>query len=142
MLSEIYLSGECCEKLGISYDDQKCAVTLDPAQALLLRSEWDTHHQKTFQTFIHHSRTMVLEPVRRKREGTEEEYHSPGWYTIANPPQTRVFVTTDIDTVLLREQRDVLLEICDGLSEKDEKLVSGIIIMLDHMLDSGEGANQ
>ena len=57
---------------------------------------------------------------------------------MTNPPQTRVFVTTDIDTELLREQRDVLLKISEGLPEKDEKLVSGIIIMLDYMLDSAE----
>ena len=138
MLNRVYLSQECCDKLEISYSGQRQAVRLDPAQALLLRSEWDTHHQKTFQTFIHHSRTMVLEPVRRKKEGTEEEYHSPGWYTVTNPPQTRVFVTTDIDTELLREQRDVLVKVCDDLHKKDGKLVSGIIIMLDHMLDSAE----
>jgi hypothetical protein len=142
MLDQIYLSKECCDKLHFDYKDQKSTVTLDPALALSLR-EWDSSHRRTFQTFIHHNQTMVLEPVMhplRKQFGDGGQAHERGWYTVTNPPQTRVFVTTDIDTELLREQRDVLLKISDNLSGKDEKLVSGIIIMLDHMLDSGEGS--
>ena len=137
MLNRVYLSQECCDKLEISYSGQRQAVRLDPAQALLLRSDWDGQHRKTFQAFIHHDRAMMLEPVIITLPGMGDT-HDRGWYTVMNPPQTRVFVTTDIDTELLREQRDVLVKVCDDLHKKDGKLVSGIIIMLDHMLDSAE----
>ncbi len=138
MLDQIYLSEECCDKLHFDSKFQKSTVTLDPALALSLR-EWDTSHRRTFQTFIHHNQTMVLEPVVCVLP-SGGKIHDRGWYTVTNPPQTRVFVTTDIDTELLREQRNVLLKISDSLAGKDEKLVSGVIIMLDHMLDCGEGS--
>jgi len=79
---------------------------------------------------------MMLEPSYVKFDGPE--HHRPGWYTILNPPNTRHFVKVDIDTELLRKQRDLLLEISDELRETDVKLLSGVIVMLDQMLDQAE----
>tara|TARA_Y100001938_G_C8048160_1_gene410128 strand:- start:98 stop:517 length:420 start_codon:yes stop_codon:yes gene_type:complete len=138
MLNEIYLDRACCDELDISYSDPKQGdvVVLKPSVALLLRSDWDKHHRSTFHEFIFAERDMRLEPSFVKYEGSA--FHRPGWYKILNPPNTRHFVKVDIDTELLRKQRDLLLEISDELRESDVRLLSGVIVMLDHMLDQAE----
>ena len=138
MLNEIYLDRACCDEMSISYSDptQGCHILLEPSVALLLRPDWDKQHRSTFHEFIFAERTLRLEPSFVKYEG--DEYHRPGWYKILNPPNTRHFVKVDIDTELLRKQRDLLLEISDELREADVKLLSGVIVMLDQMLDQAE----
>ena len=138
MLDEIYLDRACCDELGLSYYEPKVgkSISLDPSAALLLRSDWDKNHRSTFHEFIFSERTMMLEPSYVKFDGPE--YHRPGWYKILNPPNTRHFVKVDIDTELLREQRDLLLGVSDELRETDVKLLSGVIVMLDQMLDQAE----
>ena len=138
MLNEIYLDRDCCEQLGISYmnPEQGVVISLDPSRALLLRHDWDAPHKSTFHEFVFAEKSMSLDPSFRA-DGTVE-YHRPGWYKILNPPNTRHFVKVDIDTELLRKQRNLLLEISDELRETDVKLLSGVIVMLDQMLDQAE----
>jgi hypothetical protein len=139
MLNEIYLDNNCCAGLGVSYRDpeQGVPIFLDPSQILVLRPDWDQKHRSTFHEFIFAEKKMNLEPVFSE----SKRCHVPGWYKILNPPNTRHFVKVDIDTELLRKQRNLLLEMSHELCTKDEKLLSGIVVMLDQMLDQAEIEN-
>mgnify|MGYP003152083173 CR=1 FL=1 len=153
MLNEIYLDQTCCDELGISYSspEKEDIVILKPSVALLLRPDWDKHHRSTFHEFIFADRELRLSPVFVKFNGQHGyfyqpgEFHLPGRYKILNPPNTRHFVKVDVDTELLRKQRDLLLEICDGVGLPNSRLLgmevyvlSGLVNMLDEMLDQAE----
>jgi len=140
MLNEIYLSEECCKKVGADYryPEQHKVLTLEPSRALTLRHDWDSKHVATFQTFIVAERTMCLSPVWVTLDGDAEGCHSRGWYKVLNPPNTRFFVTTDIDVELLRKQRNFLLDLCHVSTNEQGKLLDGLIAMCDHMLDEAE----
>ena len=131
MLNEIYLSKECCEKLEISYFSQKEEISLEPSKALLLRRDWDCLHKETFHMFILAETEMRLSP-KWVREGIPE----PGWFTVLNPPKTRFTVAVDVEIDILRQQRNLLLDLCDVSEESHVELLSGIITMCDDMIDN------
>lgn len=141
MLYEIYLSAACCEELGLLYREQTDPVTLCPARLLSLR-DWDAQHQRTLKTFILADRQMELMPVI---DQGPSGYTHPGWYAVMNPPETRFFVTADIDIGLLEYQRDLLESLCENipegrvyLTEVQEKKLRGVVRLLTQMMEDAQ----
>tara|TARA_R110000824_G_scaffold226392_1_gene414171 strand:- start:114 stop:512 length:399 start_codon:yes stop_codon:yes gene_type:complete len=127
MLKEFYLDAACCENLEIPYFDATEKVTVCPGTVFGLRPDWDEKHRNTLAAFIMAETKMLLTPTER-----------PGWFTIDNPPRARCYVTVDIEPVLLRQQRDLILEHTLGIDPDGEDTLMGVVNMLDHMLDLAE----
>lgn len=127
MIKEFYLDATCCENLSIPYFGATEKVTICPGTVLGLRRDWDDGHRQALVSFIMSETKMVLTPAGR-----------PGWFTVDNPPRERCYVTVDVDPVLLRQQRDLLLEVSIGMNPKGQEPLMGVVNMLDHMLDLSE----
>ena len=109
------------------YFDATEKVTVCPGTVFGLRPDWDEKHRNTLAAFIMAETKMLLTPTER-----------PGWFTIDNPPRARCYVTVDIEPVLLRQQRDLILEHTLGIDPDGEDTLMGVVNMLDHMLDLAE----
>lgn len=127
MLKEIYLNERCCEELKVPYFGATEGVTVCPGTLFGLRQNWDGGHRQALVAFIMAESNLVLTPTG-----------SPGWFTIDNPPRARCYVTVDVEPVLLRQQRDLILEHTLGISPDGKDTLMGVVNMLDHMLDLSE----
>ena len=127
MLKEFYLDAACCENLQIPYFGATQEVTACPGVLFGLRPDWDKKHRNTLAGFIMAEAKMLLTPTDR-----------PGWFTIGNPPRARCYVTVDVEPILLRQQRDLILEHTLGIDPDGEDTLMGVVNMLDHMLDLAE----
>jgi hypothetical protein len=132
MLESIYLSKECCEKLGVLYEtpyqEGIAPVIADPVQLLVMR-EWDEDHLSVFRTFLFLKRSIHLIP-----EWRDNKYHN-GWFKITNLPNTRFFVTTDINIEVLLKQRNLLVKMMDDKGDEEVRLLTGVVALLEHMLE-------
>jgi hypothetical protein len=127
MLKEFYLDAACCENLEIPYFGATEKVTVCPGTVFGLRTGWDNKHQQTLVSFIMAETKMLLTPTAR-----------PGWFSVDNPPPARCYVTVDVEPVLLRQQRDLILELGMGINPKVQDTLMGVVNMLDQMLDLAE----
>jgi hypothetical protein len=131
VLNRIYLSRACCDKLGVLYNTPHREgvepVIADPVHLLKMR-DWDAPHKSTFRTF------MFLEQKLHLLPDWGEYGHNNGWYKVLNVPNTRFFVTTDIDVELLQKQKDLLVDLRDSSKGQETRLLRGLVVMLDHML--------
>ena len=140
MLNQVYLDEMCCKEFGLDYSNQVDSVIIDPAKLLAFREDWDKHHKQTLNTYILMDKMLELKPVTHITVNAAGDT-SYGWYWVQNPPQTRHMSTVDIDIELLRQQRDVMLDVMDleGVTKDYARLLSGVVVMLDQMLDNVEG---
>jgi len=132
MMGSIYLSEVCCDKLGVLYEtpyqEDVTPIIVDPIHLLTMR-QWDEDHLSVFRTFLFLKRSIHLIP-----EWRENKYHN-GWFKITNPPNTRFFVTTDINVEVLLKQRNLLVKMMDGKRDEEVRLLTGVVALLEHMLE-------
>ena len=113
MLKEIYLSDQCCDLLEIPYSGPRKSLRVCPGVLFGLRHDWDKPHLNTLTAFIMAESKLALTPVLNR----------PGWFEVTNPPPARHYVTVDVEPTLLREQRNLLLGICDNLVPAEDATV-------------------
>lgn len=132
MLNRIYLSRDCCDKLGVLYEtpyrEDMQPVIADPLKLISLRVDWDAQHKSTFRTFMFLEKSLQLLP-----DWVDNKYHV-GWFRVMNMPNTRFFVTTDVDVELLQKQKDFLVDLCGSSKGQETRLLRGLVGMVDHML--------
>ena len=133
MITAIYLSRECCDKLGVLYEtpyqEDMPLFIVDPLKLLMLR-DWDESHLSVFRTFGFLKKSLHLIP-----EWVDNKYHN-GWFTIVNPPSTRFFVTADVDVELLLKQRNQLVRLTENMKGEELRLINGTITLFENMLEN------